>query len=169
MTPARIARCALALVLLASAGGNARAAADRMISIPPAFADLERAPVAFPHDKHTAALEAEGCQACHPTGAQGANERNPYAEARADTSNPPATANRHLFRSDSSNRDMMASNAITPMESPINDSTDWFCARTHPLATAVNPAACAKVNAVTIPNSDLHDPARKANPMRNSR
>lgn len=36
------------------------------ISIPPLFEPLKRAPVMFWHDKHTAALKAEGCEACHP-------------------------------------------------------------------------------------------------------
>ncbi|MBA4387250.1 MAG: hypothetical protein C0404_04670 [Verrucomicrobia bacterium] len=36
------------------------------IDIPEQFKTLERAPVLFPHDKHTAELKAEGCGVCHP-------------------------------------------------------------------------------------------------------
>jgi hypothetical protein len=36
------------------------------ISIPEMFEDLKRAPVKFYHDKHTVALEPEGCDLCHP-------------------------------------------------------------------------------------------------------
>ncbi len=36
------------------------------ITVPDIFHDLERAPVAFPHDRHTRALQAEGCTECHP-------------------------------------------------------------------------------------------------------
>ncbi len=36
------------------------------VSVPPQFADLKRAPVLFPHDRHTRALKEEGCSACHP-------------------------------------------------------------------------------------------------------
>jgi len=35
------------------------------------FAELERAPVQFNHDKHTAALEQEGCERCHPKDGKG--------------------------------------------------------------------------------------------------
>ena len=35
------------------------------IEVPEQFKALERAPVLFPHDKHTIELEAEGCGACH--------------------------------------------------------------------------------------------------------
>lgn len=37
----------------------------QFVSVPERFADLKRAPVLFPHDRHTAALTAEGCGACH--------------------------------------------------------------------------------------------------------
>lgn len=37
------------------------------VSVPPLFGELKRAPVLFPHDKHTAELSAEGCRACHPS------------------------------------------------------------------------------------------------------
>ena len=37
----------------------------RFITIPDAFGDLKRPPVRFDHDKHTAALNAEGCAPCH--------------------------------------------------------------------------------------------------------
>jgi len=37
-----------------------------LISIPDMFEDLKRAPVKFYHDKHTKALEPEGCDVCHP-------------------------------------------------------------------------------------------------------
>lgn len=36
------------------------------IVIPDSLKTLERAPVLFPHDVHTAALTNEGCQVCHP-------------------------------------------------------------------------------------------------------
>ncbi|MEI6970950.1 MAG: cytochrome c3 family protein [bacterium] len=36
------------------------------LTIPKAFGKLERAPVIFQHDRHTSALKAEGCAACHP-------------------------------------------------------------------------------------------------------
>ena len=36
------------------------------IHIPDQFKDLKRAPVLFPHDKHTKELKSEGCGACHP-------------------------------------------------------------------------------------------------------
>ena len=36
------------------------------ITIPEAFGDLDRAPVRFFHEKHTKALEPEGCETCHP-------------------------------------------------------------------------------------------------------
>ena len=36
------------------------------ITIPEAFSDLDRAPVRFFHEKHTKALEPEGCETCHP-------------------------------------------------------------------------------------------------------
>lgn len=36
------------------------------VNIPPLLEPLKRAPVMFWHDKHTAALKAEGCEACHP-------------------------------------------------------------------------------------------------------
>lgn len=47
---------------------------DRLtfISIPKVFEKLERAPVKFNHDKHTAALEPEGCDRCHPKDEKGA-------------------------------------------------------------------------------------------------
>jgi len=35
------------------------------VSISDVFGEHERPPVAFDHDKHTAALEADGCKACH--------------------------------------------------------------------------------------------------------
>jgi len=37
----------------------------RFITIPELFGDLDRPPVRFDHDKHTKALEAEGCLPCH--------------------------------------------------------------------------------------------------------
>jgi hypothetical protein len=37
----------------------------RFITVPDAFDRLERPPVRFDHDKHTRALEAEGCKECH--------------------------------------------------------------------------------------------------------
>ena len=38
------------------------------VSIPEVFGDhLDRPPVKFDHDKHTAALESEGCGTCHAT------------------------------------------------------------------------------------------------------
>jgi hypothetical protein len=61
MTPARTILCLVALLSLGAAG-------ERDITVPPAFQNLERAPVPFNHDKHTAALQTEGCQACHPIG-----------------------------------------------------------------------------------------------------
>jgi hypothetical protein len=36
------------------------------VSIPDVFKQLERPPVLFNHDKHTKALESEGCESCHP-------------------------------------------------------------------------------------------------------
>ena len=36
------------------------------VEIPEQFKTLKRAPVLFPHDKHTAELKSEGCKACHP-------------------------------------------------------------------------------------------------------
>jgi hypothetical protein len=36
------------------------------ISVPDIFEDLERAPVKFYHDKHTLALQPDGCEVCHP-------------------------------------------------------------------------------------------------------
>jgi hypothetical protein len=36
------------------------------VSIPDVFKNLERPPVKFNHDKHTLALEKEGCEECHP-------------------------------------------------------------------------------------------------------
>lgn len=36
------------------------------ISVPEIFEELDRAPVKFYHDKHTSALEPEGCEVCHP-------------------------------------------------------------------------------------------------------
>jgi len=37
----------------------------RFITIPDIFGTLERPPVRFDHDKHTVALEEEGCETCH--------------------------------------------------------------------------------------------------------
>jgi len=47
---------------------NATLQAERpmFITIPPMLEPLDRAPVMFPHDKHTAAMKEEGCKACHP-------------------------------------------------------------------------------------------------------
>ena len=36
------------------------------ITVPELFGELDRAPVRFFHEKHTKALEPEGCEACHP-------------------------------------------------------------------------------------------------------
>ncbi len=36
------------------------------VTIPEIFEEIERPPVKFYHDKHTAALEEEGCDVCHP-------------------------------------------------------------------------------------------------------
>ncbi len=42
-----------------------------LISAPKVFTKLERAPVKFNHDKHTTALEQEGCERCHAKDAKG--------------------------------------------------------------------------------------------------
>jgi nitrate/TMAO reductase-like tetraheme cytochrome c subunit len=43
----------------------------QLITIPDIFHRLERPPVRFAHDKHTHALEPEGCKVCHRTDDQG--------------------------------------------------------------------------------------------------
>ncbi len=52
----------------APAEKKAEELADRsvFISIPEIFKDLKRPPVKFNHDKHSRALEKEGCDKCHP-------------------------------------------------------------------------------------------------------
>ena len=42
-----------------------------LVTIPEIFEDIERPPVTFYHDKHTAALEEEGCDGCHPKDEEG--------------------------------------------------------------------------------------------------
>jgi len=42
------------------------------LSLPENLGEPDRPIVEFPHDSHVAALENEGCQACHPSGADGA-------------------------------------------------------------------------------------------------
>jgi hypothetical protein len=64
MTPSRTILCLVALLSLGVAG-------ERDITLSPVFRKLERALSPFNHDKHTAALQIEGCQACHPTGDKG--------------------------------------------------------------------------------------------------
>jgi hypothetical protein len=58
MTPFSTAFCLAALLFVG----------ERDVTVPPAFRKLERAPVPFNHDQHTAALQTEGCQRCHPAG-----------------------------------------------------------------------------------------------------
>ena len=41
------------------------------VDVPEVFGDLDRAPVKFFHEKHTKALEPEGCDVCHPKQADG--------------------------------------------------------------------------------------------------
>jgi predicted metal-binding protein len=49
---------------------HAQQPAERTMFMPlaDAFGDLERPPVRFNHDKHTRALEPQGCETCHPKG-----------------------------------------------------------------------------------------------------
>ena len=58
----------------ATTASDTAKAVDRFIfiSIEKDFEKLERAPVRFNHDKHTAALEPEGCDRCHPKDEKGA-------------------------------------------------------------------------------------------------
>jgi hypothetical protein len=69
---AAILAVALAGLFSIPRGQEADRAADgtspgtMFVSIPPPFKTLERAPVLFPHDRHTRELAGEGCGACHP-------------------------------------------------------------------------------------------------------
>ncbi len=53
--------------------GNTGKAVERLIliSAPKVFEKMERPPVRFNHDKHTTALEPEGCDLCHPKDSKG--------------------------------------------------------------------------------------------------
>jgi len=55
----------------ASVQGASPAGQARFITISDVFGELERPPVRFDHDKHTLALEKEGCQPCHRADDQG--------------------------------------------------------------------------------------------------
>lgn len=43
----------------------------RFVTVPEVFSQLERPPVRFDHDKHTVALEPQGCDVCHRADARG--------------------------------------------------------------------------------------------------
>lgn len=70
-----LAGCAVGAGLLTAApptgtlpGDNETRLRERtiLISLPALFAELERPPVRFPHERHARELEPEGCTVCHP-------------------------------------------------------------------------------------------------------